>query len=423
MEPAAVAESGLAVAVDNGRIVDLPAAEDALERYDPDALHERPTHVLLPGLVNAHCHAGMAVFRGFADDLPLQRWLEERIWPAESRWASPELVADGTRLAIAEMLLGGTTCFADMYYFPDVVADIAIETGMRAAVGMIALDFATPWAADADEYISKGLEVHDRHKHEPLVTTTFAPHAPYSVGDDTLKRIRRLADELDVPVHTHLHETAREIEAAVKQTGQRPLERFAALGLVTPSLIGVHATQLEPAEIEQLALAQASVVHCPRSNLKLASGTCPVQALVDAGVNVALGTDGAASNNRLDPFSEIELAALLGKLAAGDAGAVPAGAVLEMATLGGARALGLADETGSIATGKAADVVCVDLSGLAQQPVHDPVSQLVYSASREQVTDVWIAGEHLVGDGKLQRMDVSAIVEASARWAERLARR
>lgn len=420
MDPAPAVEDGIAVAVDNGRIVEVLPADAALERYDPDALHERPGHVLIPGLVNAHCHAGMALFRGLADDLPLDRWLEERIWPVESKWAAPELIADGTRLAIAEMLLGGITCFADMYYFPDVVAEVSVEAGIRVAVGMIALDFPTPWAVDPDEYISKGLEVHDRHKHDPLVTTTFAPHAPYTVGDALLARIRRLADELDVPVHTHLHETAQEVETAVAETGRRPLERFAALGLVTPSLIGVHATQLTPAEIEQLALARASVVHCPRSNLKLASGACPVQALLGAGVNVALGTDGAASNNRLDLFSELELAALLAKLVAGDATAVPAGTALGMATVNGARALGLGEETGSITCGKAADLVCVDLTGLAQQPVLDPLSHLVYSASRDQVTDVWVAGEHLVSGGTLQRMDEAAIIEASRRWAGRL---
>lgn len=423
VEPSVVVEEGLAVAVDDGRIAAVLPAETALDRYDPDALHERPGHVLLPGLVNAHCHAGMTLFRGLADDLPLERWLEERIWPVESKWAGPELVADGTRLAIAEMLLGGVTCFADMYYFPDIVAEVSIEAGMRVAVGMIALDFPTAWAADADEYVAKGLEVHDRHKHDPLVTTTFAPHAPYSVGDELLMRVRRLADELDVPVHTHIHETANEVETAVSATGRRPLERFAALGLVTPAFMGVHATQLIPGEIEQLALAQASVVHCPRSNLKLASGACPVQALLDAGVNVALGTDGAASNNRLDLFSELELAALLGKLVAGDATALPAATVIRMATLNGARALGLGDETGSICVGKAADLVCVDITGVAQQPVLDPLSQLVYSVGRDQVSDVWAAGEHLVAGGTLQRMDAAAISDTSAVWAARLAER
>jgi 5-methylthioadenosine/S-adenosylhomocysteine deaminase len=275
-----VAEEGLALAIEAGRIVDVLPVADADRRYAPRVRHDRPRHVLLPGLVNAHTHAAMALFRGFADDLPFDDWLRERIWPAEARWIGPEFVADGTRLAVAEMLLGGITCFSDMYYYPDVTGAVAVESGMRAVLGLIALDFPTAWAADADDYLRKGLEVHDRFRTEALITTAFAPHAPYSVRDETLSHIRRLADELDRPVHIHLHETAAEVAASVAATGRRPLDRLATQGLVTPGLIGVHATQLLPTEIEQLATAGASVVHCPRSNLKLASGLCPVAALI-----------------------------------------------------------------------------------------------------------------------------------------------
>ncbi len=420
VEPQVAVEEGLAVAVDEGRIIAVVPAAEALARFEPRARHERSRHALLPGLVNAHTHAAMSLFRGFADDLPLEQWLGEHIWPAEARWAGPEFVADGTRLAVAEMLVGGTTCFSDMYYFPDVVGEVAQDCGIRAVLGMIALDAPTVWAADADEYLRKGLEVHDRFRSEPLLTTAFAPHAPYTVGDSTLTRIRQLADELELPVHIHLHETRAEVEAAVAATGLRPLARLQSLGLVTPGLIGVHATQLEPAEIELLAAANASIVHCPRSNMKLASGACPVHALLAAGVNVALGTDGAASNNRLDLWSELQTAALLGKLVADDATAVPAAKALEMATLGGARALNLAEEIGSVVVGKSADLVCVDLSSLALQPLLDPLSHLVYSASRHDVTDVWVAGEHLVADRELTRLDGAAIADAAARWGGRL---
>jgi 5-methylthioadenosine/S-adenosylhomocysteine deaminase len=420
VDPDVRAEQGVAVAVDSGRIVAVLPVAEAMARFAPDVLHERPEHVLMPGLINAHCHAGMALFRGFADDLPLEQWLKDRIWPAESRWISQEFVADGTELAIAEMLLGGTTCFSDMYYFPDVVAEVALRTGMRAVVGMIALEFATPWASTVDEYISKGLDVHDRYGPDPLITTTFAPHAPYSVSDSTLKRIRQLADELEVPVHTHFHETATEVAEAVATDGRRPLARLDSLGLVNPALVGVHATQLEPDEIELLGRARASVVHCPRSNLKLASGACPVAALLDAGVNVALGTDGAASNNRIDMFAELQTAALLGKLVAGNASAVPAASALKMATINAARALNLESETGSITVGKAADLICVRLSDPGQLPVLNPISQLVYSASREHVRDVWINGEHLVSSGDLVRMDRSALQRSAHGWAERL---
>lgn len=420
IEPEARAQTGLALAMDGGRILALLPRQQAEQAYAPDAVHERPDHVLLPGLVNAHCHAGMALMRGFADDLPLERWLHERIWPAESKWVSPEFTADGTRLAIAEMLRGGITCFSDMYYFPDTVADTAVEAGIRAVVGMIALEFPTAWAENADEYISKGLEVRDRFKGEPLVFTTFAPHAPYSVGDGTLMRIRQLADELEVPIHTHVHETSAEIDQAVASTGRRPLERLRTLGLVTPGFIGVHAAHLNEEEIAGLGEAGASIVHCPRSNLKLASGACRVAALQSAGVNVALGTDGAASSNRLDLWSELELAALLGKWVAGDATAVPAAEALRMATINGARALNLDHLIGSLEPGKAADMVCVDLSEPALQPVLDPLSQLVYAASRNEVSDVWVAGEHLVADGQLTRMDVAALSRAANEWARRL---
>ncbi len=420
MEPRVAVEENLALAIDGGRIVAVLPAEEAERRFSPAARHDRPSHVLMPGLVNAHTHAAMSLFRGLADDLPFERWLRERVWPTEAHWIGPELVADGTKLAVAEMLAGGITCFSDMYYYPDVVGEVAAASGIRAVVGMIALEFPTAWAQNAEDYIRKGLAVHDRFKGEPLITTAFAPHAPYSVSDATLARIRQLADELDVPIHTHLHETASEVADAVAATGRRPLERLLSLGLVTPAFIGVHATQLERAEIDVLATAGASVVHCPRSNLKLASGACPVAALLRAGVNVALGTDGAASNNRLDLWAELQTAALFGKHVAGDATAVPAGDAIAMATINGARALNLAAEIGSLVAGKAADVICVNLGGIEHQPVLDPLSQLVYSASRHDVSDVWVAGEHLVANRELVRLDVASIGAAAERWGRRL---
>jgi 5-methylthioadenosine/S-adenosylhomocysteine deaminase len=420
VEPRVAVEEGLAVAVDEGRIVAVLPRAEAEQRFTATARHERPSHVLLPGFVNAHTHVPMCLFRGFADDLPFDRWLRERIWPAERRWLGPELVAAGARLGIAEMLRGGTTCFSDMYFFPDVVGEIASELGMRAVVGMIVLEVPTPWAADADDYLRKGLAVHDRFKAEALVTTAFAPHAPYSVSAATLARVRRLADELERPVHIHVHETAAEVAETLASTGQRPLAQLEALGLVTPLLNAVHATQLTAAEIDLLAASGAHVVHCPRSNMKLASGACPAAALLAAGVNVALGTDGAASNNRLDMLAELDAAALLGKHVAGNAEALPAATVVEMATLNGARALGLASEIGSLVAGKAADLVCVDLSAPELAPVLDPLSQLVYSASREHVSDVWVVGEHLVVDGALARLDAARFAADAQRFGQRL---
>ncbi len=420
VDPAVTVRENVAVAVDKGRIVAVLPSDEARQRFEPDVFHERPDHLLMPGLINAHCHAGMNLLRGFADDMALQDWLQQRIWPAENRLVSPRFTADGTRLAIAEMLRGGITCFADMYYFPDVVADVAMEAGMRVSVGIIALEVATPWASGPEEYISKGLAVHDRVKSYPLVSTTFAPHAPYTCADETLLRIRRLADELDVPVHMHVHETADEVSTSVSEHGMRPLARLASLGMVTPNLMAVHATQLEPDEITLLAEAGASVIHCPRSNLKLASGACPVHALQIAGVNVGLGTDGAASNNRLDILSDLQQAALLGKLVSGDARAVPAARALQMATINGAKALGIVEETGSLAVGKSADMICIRLDPLLDAPLFDPLSALVYSSSREQVSDSWIAGEHLLQAGELLRVDLDEIIALSDSWKSKL---
>ena len=417
VEPDTTVKEALCLAVQGGKILELLPRELALERYAPIQVYERPNHVLMPGLVNAHTHAAMTLMRGFADDLPLKEWLTEKVWPTEMRFAAPEYVADGARLAIAEMLRGGITCFADMYFYPLSTARVASESGIRLVAGMIALEFPTPWAADAAECIRKGLAVHDAVRSEPLVSTMFAPHAPYTVADGTLKRIRQLADQLDVPVQTHLHETAGEIADSISETGRRPIRRLDDLGLINPGLMAVHATQLTAGEIDLLKLNGCSVIHCPRSNLKLASGTCPVADLLAAGVNVALGTDGAASNNRLDLWAEMDTAALLGKWVAGDAAALPAPELLKMATINGARALGLEDTIGSLEPDKSADVICVRLDATETRPVHDPVSQLVYAAGREHVTDVWVAGQHLLADGTLTRMETAAICDKADQWA------
>jgi 5-methylthioadenosine/S-adenosylhomocysteine deaminase len=411
-----------AVAIRQGRILDLLPIEDALERYEASEQVDRPGHLLIPGLVNAHTHAAMTLLRGLADDLALMDWLRHHIWPAEQRWVSAEFVEHGAELAMAEMLLSGTTTFSDMYFFPEVVARTAARIGMRASVGMILIKFPTVWAGDPAEYLRKGLALRDEYKGHPLVSTTFAPHAPYTVDDEYLVKIRRLADELEVPVQTHLHETAEEVLGSVVDCGARPLARLDRLGLVSPMLMAVHMTQLENGEIDRLAAAGSSVVHCPESNLKLASGFCPVAELLAAGVNVCLGTDGAASNNDLDMIGEMRTAALLAKGVAGRADAVTARQTLEMATINGARALGLAESIGSIETGKWADLCCVDLERPATWPVYDPVAQLVYAASRDQVEDVWVAGRRLVADGRLTRIDEAAIVARAGAWRDRIAR-
>jgi len=292
------------LAIHEGRLVAVLPTADARRSYRATAEIELPAHALIPGLVNAHTHAAMTLLRGLADDLHLMDWLQHHVWPAEARWVNEEFVQDGTELALAEMLRGGTTCFNDMYFFPEVTARTAAAAGLRATVGLILIDFPTGYAGNADDYLAKGLALHDAYRNHPLIRTAFAPHAPYSVSDAPLARVRVLADELDIPVHMHVHETAHEVEQAMAQQGRRPLARLQELGLVSPSLLAVHMTQLTDAEIGQCAAAGVSVVHCPESNLKLASGFCPVQRLLQAGVNVALGTDGAASNNDLDMLGD-----------------------------------------------------------------------------------------------------------------------
>jgi 5-methylthioadenosine/S-adenosylhomocysteine deaminase len=419
VEPAGAVLEDHAVVVAGGRIVAIVPRTEA-HRFTGTVL-ERPDHALLPGLVNAHTHAAMTLLRGLADDLPLVEWLEHHIWPVESRWAGPEFVRDGTRLAMLEMIRGGTTCFSDMYYFPDVVADLAVEHHVRATVGMIVIEQPTPWAATVDEYFSKGLAVHDQYRDHPLVRTCFAPHAPYSVSNATLGHLRLLADELEVPVHMHVHETRLEVEQSVRACGLRPLARLEQLGLVSPALMAVHATELDAAEVGLLHERRATVVHCPSSNLKLASGFCPVARLDGAGVNVALGTDGAASNNALDMFGELRLAALLAKAVSGDASALPAARALALATLNGARALGLADEIGSLVPGKWADMICVNLRSAASQPVHHVMSQLAYAVDRAQVSDAWVAGRQVLAGGRATLVDEDEVIGRAAAWCQRLA--
>ncbi|HSS63007.1 MAG TPA: TRZ/ATZ family hydrolase [Gammaproteobacteria bacterium] len=421
VEPDEAVLENHAVALRDGRIAAILPQAEAKRRYEPESTVTLPGHAIIPGLVNAHTHAAMSLFRGLSDDIPLMRWLNDHIWPAEQKWVSDTFVREGTRLAIAEMIRGGTTCFNDMYFYPDEAAKVASEAGMRVVVGLIVLDFPSVWASSADEYITKGIEVHDQFLNDPLVTTAFAPHAPYTVSDEPLERVRTYSDELDIPVHMHVHETADEVAGSVARTGERPLARLERLGLLSNRLLAVHLTQLEDHEIEKLAAMGVNACHCPESNLKLASGFCPVAKLARAGVNVCIGTDGAASNNDLGMLAETRTAALLAKGVSGDASAVPAHAALRMATLNGARALGLDGEIGSLEPGKAADLVALDLSQLETQPAHHPISQVVYSAGRHQVTDVWINGHRVLKGRQLMTLDAQQILRESRLWAERLA--
>ena len=420
VEPAGVALERHAVAVRDGRIEAVLPMSEAERQFAGYARVDLPGHALIPGLVNAHTHAAMALMRGIADDLPLMRWLQEHVWPVEAKHVSAEFVRDGTLLACAEMLRGGVTCMNDMYFFPAAALEAALAAGMRAALGLIVVEFPSAYAADPDQYLAKGLALRDQWRENPLLSFCLAPHAPYTVSDVTFRKVAQLAAELDLPVHVHVHETLEEIERSLAEHGMRPLQRLAGLGLLGPNLIAVHSVHLEAGEIDLLARHGCSVAHCPSSNLKLASGLAPVAALLAAGVNVALGTDGAASNNRLDLFQEMRIAALLAKAVARDAAAMPAHAALRAATLGGAIALGLGERIGSIVPGKAADLAAVAFDSLELQPAYDVVSHLVYACGREHVTDVWVGGERVVRDRTLTRIELSDLQGCVGLWQTKI---
>ncbi|MBP9714596.1 MAG: TRZ/ATZ family hydrolase [Sterolibacterium sp.] len=416
VEPQHVTLEQHALAISAGRIVDILPQSEARRRYQARETVRLPQHLLLPGLVNLHTHAAMSLLRGYADDLPLMDWLQKHIWPAEARHVGAAFVRDGTLLAGAEMLRGGITCFNDMYFFPEAAAASVLRLGMRAALGMLAMDFPTAYAVDADDYLAKGLATRDALRDQPLLSFCMAPHAPYSVSDRHFEQVATLAAQINVPVHVHVHETQREIEDSLKQYGVRPLARLRRLGLLGPNLIAVHAVHLTPAEVELLALHGASVAHCPVSNLKLGSGIAPLPALQRAGVRVGLGSDGAASNNRLDLLREMNYAALLAKGSSHDAAALDAHAVLRMATLDGAAALGLDERIGSLVVGKEADLCALRLDDAQVYPCYDPVAHLVHVLGREQVSHVWVAGKLRVSDGNLLAVEASELLDMAKMW-------
>ncbi|GAC1033713.1 TRZ/ATZ family hydrolase [Pseudomonas sp. No.21] len=420
VEPAGVVLRDHALGVRDGRIALIAKREEAL-RWPAAEVRELPGMLLAPGLVNAHGHAAMSLFRGMADDLPLMTWLEQHIWPAEAKWVDEAFVRDGTELAIAEQIKGGITTFSEMYFYPAIASEAVHGCGVKAQITIPVIDFPIPGALDAAEAIRHGLELFSDLKHHPRIKVAFGPHAPYTVSDDKLENIRMLAEELDAGIHMHVQETAFEVQQSLEQRGERPMARLARLGLLGPRFQAVHMTQISDDDLALLVESNTSVIHCPESNLKLASGFCPVERLWLAGVNVAVGTDGAASNNDLDLLGETRTAAMLAKAVAGSATALDAHRALRMATLNGARALGMEQDTGSLEIGKAADMVAFDLTGLAQQPVYDPVSQLIYATGRDRVRHVWVDGKALLDAGRLTRQDEDRLIATAQAWGERIA--
>ena len=420
IEPIDVIHDDASIVVNKGRIIDLLPTQQALEQYSAHTRYDFDQHIIMPGLINTHTHAAMALMRGIASDLSLMEWLKNHIWPVEQQWVDESFVHDGSELAIAEMLRGGTTCFNDMYFFPEVTARVASSIGIRAVLGMIMLEFPTRYASSTQEYFSKGLALHDAHKSDPLINTVFAPHAPYTVHDATLTKLNSYADELDLPIHMHVHETAGEIETSLNEYGMRPLARLDQLGLVNPNLLAVHMTQLQNEEIEHIAEAGVNVIHCPESNLKLASGHCPSTKLLEHGINLSIGTDGCASNDDLDMFGELKTAALLAKGISQDATAMPAQKALRAATINAAKALRLDHEIGSIEINKSADVIAIRCDDIESLPIYDTFSQLVYSMERSRVTDVFVAGRQLLHDRTLTSISEEEILAKTKSWSKKL---
>ena len=423
VQPAGTVLEDHAVLIQGDRIAAVVSNREADERYRAKETIDLPDHVVLPGLINMHGHAAMSLFRGMADDLPLMTWLNDHIWPAEGQFVDASFIATGTQLAMAEMLRTGTTTFSDMYFFPEVTAQMAHDAGMRAQICFPLLDFPTAWGSGPDEYFDKGRAIIEQWRDDSRIMPAIGPHAPYTVSDGPLETARALADETGARIQIHLHETAFEVAEALKQNGHRPLQRMESVGLLGPDTQCVHMTQIDDSDIQILTRTGSHIVHCPESNLKLASGLCPVQRLTGAGINVTLGTDGAASNNDHDMFGEMNTAAMIGKVVADDAAAVTAHQAIAMATLNGARALGREDELGSLESGKLADLIAVDLGDPFLQPVYDPASHLVYSNHGRQVTHSWIGGIPQVQDGQLTRIDVPDLMLRVREWSDKIGKR
>lgn len=409
-----------AIAIHQGKILAILPQEEAGKRYAPTSVEHLTDHIIMPGLINAHGHAAMSLLRGFADDQPLKSWLESCVWPIEKQWVDEQFVRDGTELAIAEMIKSGTTCFGDMYFFPEQTAQAALEAQIRCQIYFTIFDFPSAWGSGPEDYFAKGLSLHDTFRENDLINIGFGPHAPYTVGDETLKKVAVLAQEMDTPIHIHLHETAQEIEESIQKYGVRPTQRLMALGLLSPLTQCAHMTQVDDVDIAILQQSGAHVVHCPESNLKLASGFCPVDRLLKAGINVALGTDGAASNNDLDLFSELKTAALLAKGISGNAATLDAHAALRLTTINGAKALGIDSCVGSLEEGKHADIIAINLGDLDSQPIYNPASQLVYTNVGHRVSHAWVKGKCLMRNRELLTLNERELRSKVRSWQEKI---
>jgi 5-methylthioadenosine/S-adenosylhomocysteine deaminase len=406
--------------IERGKIIDIIPNLQLNAHYTATKIYYLDHHAILPGFVNAHTHSSMSLMRGFADDLALMTWLNKYIWPGERLFVGPEFVCDGMRLALAEMIKSGTTCINDMYFYASEAAEVMHKAGIRGRIADSILNVEMPWSPTVQSCFDKSLALIQQVKAYPLIEASLGPHAPYTTDDSILQEVLQVSKQHFVPIHIHLHESADEINQYQNSRGIRPLSRFQQLGLCSPKLQAVHMTQVTKLDIEILASSGTHVIHCPESNMKLASGMCPAQTLINAGVNVALGTDGAASNNDLDMIGEMRSAAMLAKIRDGNPESISANTALRMATINGAKALGFDQFTGSLEVGKAADVIAIDLNTSSTMPVFHPVSQIVYAASKDQVTDAWIAGKHVLKSRVLTTLNEPEILSKAKQWGEKL---
>jgi 5-methylthioadenosine/S-adenosylhomocysteine deaminase len=409
-------DTGLAIR--KGRIVAVGPSADLRRQFKPVSELDLSHHVVLPGLINAHGHAPMTLLRGAGEDQSLQAWLHETIWPLEKKLMSPEFVRLGSDLAIAEMLKSGTTLFADMYFFPEIVAAAAKTAGMGCEIAFPVIEMPNAYSEHAQACFHKGLELHDHYRHDELVRIAIGPHAPYTVTRANLEKTGMYAAELDLSVQIHLHENAQEVADAHATNGMSNIALLGEIGLLGPQLQAVHMTEVDDADFELLCDTRTNVIHCPSSNMKLASGYCDIEKMLKGGITLGIGTDGAASNNHLDMFNEIHLAALMAKHESANPEAGHAATLLHMATAGGAAALGLGDELGCLEPGKRADFIAVDLRRVRMLPLYDPYAALVHGGAGHAVDHVFVNGEHLLDCGELVRLSETELVDRVQHWQQ-----
>jgi 5-methylthioadenosine/S-adenosylhomocysteine deaminase len=408
------------IVIDQDRIIDIIETKKVVSLYQAYEHFQFHHHIVTPGLINAHTHAAMNLFRGFADDQPLHTWLNQSIWPLEKKWVNPDFVYDGTLIACAEMLKSGVTTFNEMYFYPEAAYLAIKQSGIRANIGLFVMDFPSNYANDGEDYLMKGLEARDSWRDEALITSSIAPHAPYSVSDKTLSQVLTYANQLNLTMHMHVHETEDEIQESLNQYQLRPIERLNRLGILSPQFMAVHSVYLNDEDLITLSKESASVIHCPVSNLKLGSGIADICTLQKHDINVCIGTDGSASNNKQDLLHDMQLASLLAKGLTKNPAMLNAKSSLEMITINAAKALGLDDHIGSIEKGKYADLTVFNMDQLSTLPMYDPMSHLIYAASREEVSHVWVNGILQFKEGHLASMDIQACKDIALRWQLKL---